>query len=595
MQHHDPTRDPSPRALSLFLPFYTPADPERAAELVECLRRNLDCPAFDRIYLLQDDDTALPFQDAKLTVLSLPGRPTYLDWVRYSQRLCPDHISVLANSDIYFEEDIAKLTELFAARAGSFVALSRYDMADGVVEPHPDPHWSQDTWAFLPGQPIPPEMAQQLRIPLGVPRCDNKIAYVFSINGFTVVNPFQDIRSIHLHQSGMRYYSKKGDSRIKGGMAMVHPSASLTAPAPLDIEIWSLNSAQYVEPKINRSLEKWRAERAAEKEASDRIFALDSDWQYPAITEQHAHARMREAVDGGVGLPEGTAYLGFPWATLIDLTAHARSRAEKIDQLRRHLERLAAAVAPYRRVITVCQHIRLLQYCDILTEAGVTDIFWSHCRSDMSHLPDRPDIALHPFPLFPVQQVPVSWSGIHAERPILFSFVGARSNQKYMTQTRSVILEALKDDPDGRIVDRDHWHFNKIVYDRQILDRAKPADGPLEDDAAAQEFRSILKDSLFTLCPSGTGPNSIRLWEAALSGSIPVVMSDHYRPPRDAELWAMATVTCAETPEAIRALPDRLRALRDDRPALRTRQLALYLLAQKYGPENFVHDIVNLF
>lgn len=581
------------KIISLFVPFYTPKDEARAAELLKCLRHNLDCAAIDHVYLLQDDNTARPYPDDHLTVLKLPRRPTYLDWVRYSQELCPDHISVLANSDIYVDDDIAQLTEIFATNETSFVALSRYDQIRGDIQPHPNPHWSQDTWAFLPALPVSSVMAHQLNIPLGVPRCDNKVAYVFSINGYTVVNPFHHIRSIHVHETGLRYYDKTGDTRIKGGMAMVHPSETLTSPAPLDLEIWSLNTKSYTAPRINRSLERWRDERESKAQITRRIFSYDSDWQYPAITEQHAFARMNACAQQGQALPEGSAYLGFPWATLIDLSTHARHRADKITILKTALAQLAEAMAPYDRVITVCQHIRLQQHVALLAEAGVTDIFWSHCRSDLQQLPEHPEIALHPFPLFPVQQAPVVFAERHSPRPVLFSFVGARASDIYMTNSRNQIIDLLSDSPAGHIIDRSSWHYNKVVYDKQILNRTSDS-ASLEDQDAASQFRDLLRRSLFTLCPSGTGPNSIRLWEAAHAGSIPVVLSDRYMPPRDIALWEMATVTCPETTESIVALPDQLHSLQEDQTALARKQTALYLLAQKYGPKNFVHDIFSL-
>lgn len=581
--------------ISLFVPFYTPKDPDRAAELLNCLRRNLDCSAINHVYLLQDDDTPLPFPDPHLTVLKVDTRPTYLDWVRYSKKLCPDHISVLANSDIYFESDVTKLHTIFEAVPNAFVALSRYDLIGPNIVPHANPHWSQDTWVFPPNPDIPPEMEQQLDIPLGIPRCDNKIAYVCSLNGYSVVNPFHDIHSIHVHETGLRYYDKKGDTKIKGGMAMVHPSPSLTAPAPLDVEIWSLNSTQYAPPRINPSLEHWRKERQNEAQAKQRIFVYDHDWQYPAITEKHAYDQMQREFDAGNALSQDTAYLAFPWATLIDLSTHAKHRTDKINALTQVLAELSQKLSSYKRIVTVCQHIRMRQFSDLFAKAGVTDIFWTHCELNQSVMPEHPKIALHAFPLYPVQQVPIEYTDIHAPRPLLYSFVGAKSSKIYLTQSRTMILDELKSDPRGKIIDRDNWHYNKIVYDKQILDRATPASGALEDDSAALQFRKIMSETTFTLCPSGTGPNSIRLWEAALNGSIPVVLSDRYQPPRDKALWSLATLSCSETPEAIRALPARLVALQANKGLLRRKKLALYLMCQQYGPAKFVHDIMTLF
>ena len=36
----------------------------------------------------------------------------------------------------------------------------------------------------------------------------------------------------------------------------------------------------------------------------------------------------------------------------------------------------------------------------------------------------------------------------------------------------------------------------------------------------------MLLGSIYCLCPSGSGPNSIRFWEALAVGSIPILLSD---------------------------------------------------------------------
>ena len=47
-----------------------------------------------------------------------------------------------------------------------------------------------------------------------------------------------------------------------------------------------------------------------------------------------------------------------------------------------------------------------------------------------------------------------------------------------------------------------------------------------------EEFINVLKQSKFSLCPSGTGPNSTRLWESLSFGSIPVILADTYVLPK---------------------------------------------------------------
>ena len=46
------------------------------------------------------------------------------------------------------------------------------------------------------------------------------------------------------------------------------------------------------------------------------------------------------------------------------------------------------------------------------------------------------------------------------------------------------------------------------------------------NDALEKEYKMTLAQSKFSLCPSGTGPNSIRIWESMSYGSIPVILAD---------------------------------------------------------------------
>ena len=165
--------------LFLFMPFYTPKDRARSAELLACLDENLGCKALAGICLIIDDDTELTQTDPRLRIVRQKTRPSYLDWYRLSQRYAAGGISILANSDIVLGQDVTELRKIFATDQNGFVALSRHDRIKGGLEPHSNPHWSQDLWAFMPKGMSDPVMEARLNVPLGVPRCDNKIAYVF--------------------------------------------------------------------------------------------------------------------------------------------------------------------------------------------------------------------------------------------------------------------------------------------------------------------------------------------------------------------------------------------------------------------------------
>ena len=314
------------------------------------------------------------------------------------------------------------------------------------------------------------------------------------------------------------------------------------------------------------------------------ILALDHDWQYPAITEEHAFRQLAAA--GAV--PEGVIYAAFPWATLID-KLHRKSGGH--DTLLAQYREFCTQLPPDSLKVTVCQHIRMKDMLWLFREAGITEIFWPHTtRADLD-AGYQDGIRLHPFPLYPVQQVPDT--ACNGPRPHLFSFIGARANQHYLTESRNWILDLLAEHPRGQITGRDSWHYNKVVYSHQVSDAAaRKADAQTHiDETASQHFRDSLITSVFSLCPSGSGPNSIRLWESLGAGSIPVILADTWAPPGHPDLWQAAAVFCPETPAAIAALPAQLDAIAADPEALTRMRHAGRQLWLLYGPDGFIADL----
>jgi hypothetical protein len=69
------------------------------------------------------------------------------------------------------------------------------------------------------------------------------------------------------------------------------------------------------------------------------------------------------------------------------------------------------------------------------------------------------------------------------------------------------------------------WHFNDIVYSsKQNNTRTFTYDTPHINKT--YEYNQIMLNSRYCLCPSGSGPNSIRFWEALGAGSIPILLAD---------------------------------------------------------------------
>ncbi|MGR3458064.1 MAG: exostosin domain-containing protein [Pseudooceanicola nanhaiensis] len=132
-----------------------------------------------------------------------------------------------------------------------------------------------------------------------------------------------------------------------------------------------------------------------------------------------------------------------------------------------------------------------------------------------------------------------------------------------------------------------------MVYDFQVRGLTDKPDA-LVDDKASDNFKKILRESVFSLCPSGTGPNSIRLWESIGLGSIPVIMADTLALPGKPALWQQAAVFCKEDRASILKLPEVLRKIHADPQALQQKRHAMAQIWKLYGLDNFVHDIRKL-
>ncbi len=834
-EHHPQKLDPAqangqikPYQIILFTPYYKAKSSDRQDELIYCLKKNIECPEIEKIVLLIDDDHQPELSSSKIEIVNLSSRPTYLNWVELTETKCPDKISVLANSDIYFDSSISRVVEIFSANHKAFVTISRYEQEGSAKTLHKNPHWSQDVWAIFGKNKLTQALKNTLNIPLGVPRCDNKIAYLFSVYGSKVYNPCLYVKTFHVQETDSRTYDKKRDTSVLGTVTYVHPSPSILKYSKLDFQLWAVDFSQIKQVTLNKSLEKWEPERKAslsqgstssshhhqtyypqvdcllfpviKKELEDLISyfnnillptkeqksltfvisidqtwddkdvksikeaianspaqpcikevkfiaceledfesiyirdipkdistmvlpayglktgpnlqffrsmqkILDSEtkytsvllqevdtiplknlwvdlinqdihnlknalvigskysgvsqlkpeqvnhlngnavyglanplfwrflqlwerlvievakkapwkaydtatewaiqylkddscwvldekkrehspyfkskelqeylkvyreqtyqlnkvinkagstelmpetvfdpaaitedlksasvlhlrsalpfrdicryvsnqqkflesnvigydglWQYPAITEKHAYKMAKKYLHG---YDQSIVYFGFPWATLIDQFLH---KPEMTKHLLLVLERYQPYLQQFSKVVTVCQHIKMLDYQYLFKQVAITDIFWSHAIKDQPHLTEFPEIKIHPFPLFPAQAYDLSPQQLKGVfRKFLFCFVGSKSPSYYLTDSRNQIIKHLSNDKRGVIRSREVWHYRDIVYEYQIK-KTVTYDKNLIDKSHTFEFKELLKQSVFSLCPSGSGP-----------------------------------------------------------------------------------------
>jgi len=183
--------------VNLYTSFYQDKDAKRQKELLYCLNKNIENPLIDNIFLIVEGDVKLPKSD-KLIIVN-GNRPTYrnfFDLVNDTVTSVND-ISIIANTDIYFNETLASLD----IHERQCIALSRWDKKKDGLRLHNE-RFSQDSWIFK-------GKLRNVRFCdfyLGIPGCDNRIAYELNRAGYRMFNPATKIQSIHYHQSDLHNY-----------------------------------------------------------------------------------------------------------------------------------------------------------------------------------------------------------------------------------------------------------------------------------------------------------------------------------------------------------------------------------------------------
>lgn len=223
----------------LYTQYYRAKTSERQAEIDRCLEINLNHSHLDKVVVLREDDApSIPNGTVACEVLNSNERLTYSQWLRLAKRE-PEAIALLVNSDIYVDQGLEYLDQVFDA-PNVFLAMSRYNpeaKGDRLLL-NKYPHWTQDTWGIRTDAQIPQSLLYASTFSLGFPGCDNRIAYVMWSYGFVVKNPGYFVKTVHLHQEESRPYNTHSD-RLYGGVSYVHLNLSPGEASELEHTIWT--------------------------------------------------------------------------------------------------------------------------------------------------------------------------------------------------------------------------------------------------------------------------------------------------------------------------------------------------------------------
>lgn len=193
---------------TLHCQWYVSKDASRNAEIEFCVRKNLENGSIDRFvwYVPAADRSSVPAW-LRGEVVEIEDRLTYGHVLRAASD--PRSLHILINTDIVVPEiSVAQLRQRMCA--ADVCCLTRWESA---IESYPAGRIvkranSQDLWAWWGDLCSRDESLPEILdgIALGVPGCDNRVAYEFSCVG-TVINPAHSIRTYHIHASRHRTYS----------------------------------------------------------------------------------------------------------------------------------------------------------------------------------------------------------------------------------------------------------------------------------------------------------------------------------------------------------------------------------------------------
>jgi hypothetical protein len=205
---------------NLFLTYFKSNNLVRDNEILDTLYKNIGLNIFNNITVLTENEEStigLKPLSSIINIIQINKRPTYQDFFNLSNlnfKKVTD-INILANSDIIFTKSI-KLINSKTIKS-TFICLTRYELdgkifwpkiplEKGGAEVFHDYSTSQDAWIW-----IGKNWLNKCNFFLGIPGCDNKIAYEAYIQEYKILNPSLDIITYHNHKSNIREGSSNAD------------------------------------------------------------------------------------------------------------------------------------------------------------------------------------------------------------------------------------------------------------------------------------------------------------------------------------------------------------------------------------------------
>lgn len=202
--------------MHIWTSWYPIKDAQHLEECLRAIRLNLENPYVAKVTLLCE--TPFPDTHEKLECISIDTRPSYGTFFR---RFDAKNVHILVNTDIVlgWQPIVPKPNHCYALARYNVISdirapINAWSVRDmGILSAY-----SQDTWALY--QPQFSNLVVFDSILMGVPGCDNRVAYELHMQGIKVTNPSKTIRTYHLHKNEERSYTDSYHDRNYKGLAI---------------------------------------------------------------------------------------------------------------------------------------------------------------------------------------------------------------------------------------------------------------------------------------------------------------------------------------------------------------------------------------
>ena len=202
--------------ITVITQFFIGKTPTRTNELKTALRINVANPSIDNIILLNEriyTDEELGVKSDKVKQIVIGKRLDYKSVFEYVKNAELNGYIVLSNLDIFFDKELNVIKRTNIANEKAMFCLVRYEYKTGkpvkdasIFEHISD---SQDTWIWHTNYNLNEEKDRNvLDFQLGIPGCDNTLAYMVQVLGYKVYNLPKLVKSYHIHNTNIRNYDQ---------------------------------------------------------------------------------------------------------------------------------------------------------------------------------------------------------------------------------------------------------------------------------------------------------------------------------------------------------------------------------------------------